>query len=256
MVSSDLLLMLLADARLPTAGHTQSAQLEPAVTAGLGAAEVPAFMDLRLRTVTRVEAATAVVALHHFRVGLALDPVELAWAARTPSAAMRATSRTMGRALGRIVRRLWPEHPAVRAIGAGGPQPGRVSAPVAGETAMPVSGAVSRASRPPGSSPVPTPPRAVVLAAAADACALSPLALARLVGYDDVQTVAAAALKLLPLDPAEVARWVLAALPAVDELAAEVAYLTSPGEIPAAGAPLIEAWAQAHATAPRRLFSA
>ena len=35
----------------------------------------------------------------------------------------------------------------------------------------------------------------------------SPVALAHLVGYDDVQTVTAASLKLLPLDPTEVAAW-------------------------------------------------
>ncbi|MBC9226608.1 urease accessory protein UreF [Aeromicrobium sp. 636] len=219
MTSPDLMLMLLADARLPTAGHTQSAQLEPAVESGLTPAQVPAFMALRLDTVTRVEAATAVVALHHVRAGLSLDAVEVAWAARTPSAAMRATSRSMGRALTRLVSRLWPAHATL-------------------------------ASLPRGTS------RAVVLGAAADAARLDARALARLVGYDDVQTVAAAALKLLPLDPAEVAAWVLAALPRVDRLAADVAPLTTPAGIPAAGAPRIEAWAQAHAATTRRLFSA
>lgn len=219
MTSSDLFLMLLADARLPTAGHTQSAQLEPAVEAGITAREVPEFLALRLATVTRVEAATAVVALHHLRQGWPLEPVELAWAARTPSAAMRTTSRSMGRALLRLLTRLWPEHAGIAALRRGAS-------------------------------------RAVVLAAAGDACGLSPTELARVVGYDDVQTVAAAALKLLPLDPADVAGWVLDALPAIDRLAADVAPLTEPAAVPAAGAPLIEAWAQAHAHTTRRLFSA
>jgi urease accessory protein len=35
-----------------------------------------------------------------------------------------------------------------------------------------------------------------------------------------------------------------------------VAPLTVPGSIPASGAPQIEAWAEAHAVATRRLFSA
>ena len=215
----DLFLMLLADARLPTAGHTQSASLEPAVGHGLRAEDVAGYIDLRLRTVTRVEAATGVVALHHLRQGMLIDPVELAWAARTPSAAMRATSRGMGRAFLRIAVRLWPDHPSLRIVG-------------------------------PGTS------RAVVLAAAADACGLSPLALAKLIGYDDVQTVASAALKLLPLDPADAAVWVRDALPSVERLAAEVAALIDPAAIPAAGAPQIEAWAEAHVAATRRLFSA
>lgn len=219
MTSPDLLLMLLADARLPTAGHTQSAQLEPAVEEGLDAAHVPAFVSLRLATVTRVEAATAIVALHRMRHGLPLEEVELAWAARTPSSAMRATSRAMGRALLRLVSRLWPEHAVIASLSRGAS-------------------------------------RAVVLAAAGDAAGLDATALARLIGYDDVQTVVSAALKLLPLDPADVAGWVLAALPEVDRLAARVAHLTTPDGIPAAGAPRIEAWAQAHAATTRRLFSA
>lgn len=218
-VPPDLLLMLLADARLPTAGHTQSGGLEPAVADGVGAAEVPQYIDLRLRTVTRVEAATAVVALHHLREGLPLLDVEAGWAARTPSAAMRATSRSMGRAMLRLVRRLWPDEPSVQSLATGSP-------------------------------------RALVLAAAADACGLAPVALARLVGYDDVQTIASAALKLLPLDPADVSGWVLEALPGVDRLATAVAPLTMPAAIPASGAPQIEAWAQAHARTTRRLFSA
>ncbi len=219
MPSPDLLLMLLADARLPTAGHTQSAGLEPAVVDGLRSHDVADYIDLRLRTVTRVEAATAVVALHHLRQGHRVADVEVAWAARTPSAAMRATSYAMGRAQLRIVRRLWPSHPSVVAL------EGRA-------------------------------PRAIVLAVAADAAGLNPVALARLVGYDDVQTVASAALKLLPLDPAEVAAWVLAALPRVDEVAVDVAHLIEPSGIPASGAPQIEAWAEAHAQADRRLFNA
>lgn len=219
MTSPDLLLMLLADARLPTAGHTQSAGLEPATVAGVPASEVPAYLRLRLATVARVEAASAVVALHHVRQGFALDEVEAAWAARTPSPAMRTASRAMGRALRRTATRLWPEHSELAGL-------------------------------------APLTPRAIVMAAVADACGLSPAALARLVGYDDVQTVAAAALKLLPLDPAEVSGWVLDALPLVDALAAEVAALTLPGAIPVSGAPQIEAWAEAHAVATRRLFSA
>lgn len=208
----ELLLMLLADARLPVAGHTQSAGLEPAVVDGLD--DVPSYLALRLATVTRVEAATAVVALHHLRAGHGLDAVEAAWAVRTPSPAMRATARSTGRALQRLAGRLW------------------------------------QVDLPPGT------PRSIVLAACADRCGLSPASLARLIGYDDVQTVCSAALKLLPLDPAATTRWALDALPLVAALAAEAAPLTAPEEIPAASAPQIEAWAEAHAVTTRRLFSA
>lgn len=218
-LASDLVLMLLADARLPVAGHTQSAGLEPAVAAGLR--DVPGYLRTRLTTVTLVDAATSVVALHHLRQGMPLAPVEEAWAARTPSAAMRRTSRGQAKALLRLARRLWPD-----------------AAPIATVVA------------------IDEPSRPAVLAACAAVTGLPPCSLARLVGYDDVQTVGSAALKLLPLDPADVACWVHDALPAVEELAEGVAGLTLPADIPAAGAPQLEAWAEAHARTTRRLFSA
>lgn len=214
--SPELLLMLLADARLPVAGHTQSAGLEPAVAGGLGPADVPDYMATRLATVTRVEAATAVVALHCARQGGDLAAVEAAWAARTPSAALRRSSRAQARALRPLVSRLWPDAPPV------------------------------------GTSPS----RSVVLACAAHACGLSARSLARLVGYDDLQTIASAALKLLPLDPATTTRWVYDALPLVDGLAEDVSSIVDPSDIPASTAPRIEAWAEAHAATERRLFSA
>lgn len=220
-IPSDLLMMLLGDARLPVAGHTQSAGLEGAVQHGLTTAEVPLYIAARLSTVVRVEAGTAVVALHHLSRGLALDPVAQAWAARTPSPALRRASRTQARALVRVSSRLWPDvEPVARASGLVGA------------------------------------PRAVALAAAAVAVGLDSAALARLVGYDDVQTVASAALKLLPLDPVVVSAWVHDALPGVAEMADSVALLTDPARIPANAAPQIEVWAEAHARSTRRLFSA
>jgi urease accessory protein len=213
--------MLLADARLPVGGYTQSAGLEPALADGLDPADVPGYLALRLATVVPVEAGTAVVGLHALRHGLSLEPVEHAWAARTPSAAARATSRGLARGLLRLAGTLWPAAPALREVAA-----------------------------------LTAPPRALVLAALAAEHALSPAALARLVGYDDVQTVTAAALKLAPLDPAVATRWTWEALPRVDAVAARVATLTDPADVPATTAPRIEAWAEAHARTTRRLFSA
>jgi len=214
-------LLLLADARLPVAGHTQSGNLEPALRDGLRPADVPGYLVTRLRTVTRVEAATAVVTLHRLRGGEPLDAVLAAWAARTPSPAMRANAHAMGAAHLRLARSLWPGCAGLRAV-----------------------------------ADLPAVPRAVAVGVVADAATLPPGALARLVGYDDVQTVAAAALKLAPLDPAETTRWVLGALPEIERLAVAVAGLTDPEDIPASGAPQIEAWAEAHARQTRRLFSA
>jgi urease accessory protein len=219
-MSADLLLMLLADARLPTAGHTQSAGLEPAIAHGLIAAEIPGYCRTRLSTVTTVEAATAVVAARALAAGPAdLRAIEAAWAARTPSPAMRATSRTLARGLTRLAGRLWPGvRDSVAAMAA--------------------------------------PCRAVVLGAIAADIGLPPLQLARLVGYDDVQTVVAAALKLLPMDPVDATEWAWRLVPDIDALAERVAHLTEPDDIPAPSAPQIEQWAEAHARATRRLFSA
>ena len=67
----------------------------------------------------------------------------------------------------------------------------------------------------------PTPSRrgALVLGAIAAETGLPAVELARVVAYDDVQTVLAAALKLLPLDPADATAWCVELLPDVDRLA-------------------------------------
>ncbi|MBG6095701.1 urease accessory UreF family protein [Nocardioides luteus] len=220
-MSENLLMMLLADARLPVAGHTQSGQLEAAVRSGLTAEQVPVFMRSRLASVVRVEAGTAVVGLHRLRAGLPLEQVLDAWAARTPAAPMRDTSRTLGRALLRLVRRLFPDSPHVAEVAA-----------------------LERPCRP------------LVLAAAAATGGLAPASLGRLVAYDDLQTVASAALKLLPLDPLDATSWVHDLLSEAERLATEVAPLTDPHQIPAPSAPQLDLWALAHADTTRRLFSA
>lgn len=220
-VGPELVAMLLADARLPVAGHTQSAGLEPALADGLQPAEVPLYLALRLTTVVAIEAGTAVVALHRMRAGEDLACVVDAWTARTPSRALREASRLQGRAFLRLLVRLWPDHPSVRLV-----------------------------------REVAAAPRPVLLAAAADAGGLSPATLARVIGYDDIQTVVAAALKLMPMDPLTATAWVLGAGAELEAMVAAVHPLTTPDRIPRAGAPQIEAWAESHAVTTRRLFRA
>lgn len=223
-MSAELVAMMLADGRLPTGGHTQSAGLEPAVRAGLGAdgnqlAEVEEYARDRLRTVTRVEAGVAVVARHLALTGSPVQAAEHAWAARTPSQVLRAASRRQGRAYVRLAARIWPA----------------VLEQLAGDTEVARPVAVG------------------VVAAATD---LSAEQTARLIGYEDAQTVVAASLKLLPVDPAEAAGWLIALHPDVELLVAEVAPLTSTQDIPAYGAPLVDMFAHAHATQRMRLFHA
>jgi urease accessory protein len=205
--------LLLADARLPVAGHTQSGSLEPAFAAGLD--DVPAYLGLRLATVVRTEAATAVVTLAHLRRREGLDAVHDAWAARTASAAMRDTSRELGRGLLRLAGQLWELPPLLTGL-----------------------------------------PRPMVLGGIAHVTGLSAAALAEVIAYDDVQTVASAELKLRPLDPAVATGWVVSTMPLISALVADVAGLDSPVAIPATNSPWIEQLAEDHAVATRRLFRA
>ena len=223
--------MLLADARLPTGAHTQSAGLEPAIRAGLPAESIPAYLRARLRTVTTVEAGAAVVArlrtltrTEDLAAGLA--EVDQAWRARTVSPAMRETAALLGRGYARLLSRMWPAAPAVAAL------------------------ATLRGTCRAGTS------RAVVLGVAAALAGLSEDQLVRLIGYEEAQTVAAAALKLEPLDPLDATGWVIEVQPEIERMVDDLSSITDVADIPAVGAPLIEQWAEIHATTTQRLFRA
>ncbi|BDZ42367.1 urease accessory protein UreF [Paraoerskovia sediminicola] len=223
--SPDLVLALLADSRLPVGGHTQSGGLEPAMAhAGLVADDVPAFVRGRLATVVAVEAGTAVVARHVTltapdRPGPSLDDVTAAWAARTPSRALRDVSRQLGRGFLRLARTLWPGDARLDALGR-------------------------------------TPPRPVALGVVAALAGLDAARLVRLCGHDDVATVCAAVLKLDPLDPVRTTAWTLAAHADVERLVGRVAHLTGPDDIPSTSAPAVEHLSLLHHRTPRKLFHA
>lgn len=263
MGNAELVAMMLADGRLPTGGHTQSAGLEPAVRAGLGAdgnhlGDVPAYARDRLRTVTRVEAAVAVVTRHQILTSPSrvdwLPPdspsrerrlgstdrsprlggttlarpgpeagnagrIEGVWGARVGSQVLRGVSRRQGRLLGRLARRVWPGVAEY----------------------LPVDGEV---------------PRPIVLGVVGAVAGLSAEQVARVVGYDDVQTVMSASLKLLPVDPADAAVWLAGLHDEIERLVKDVAPLTDPDDIPADGAPLIDLFAHQHAIERMRLFHA
>jgi urease accessory protein len=227
------LALLLADGRLPTGAHTQSAGVEPALANGMRLHQVPDYLVVRLQTVTEVEAATAVVARHRWLNGPigrwdAMVQVDLAWRVRTVSDALRDASDQLGRSYLRTAGAVWDlaalEQPGVQPTGA-----------------TPHQGVWCRA---------------VVVGAAAAEAGLSAPETARLVGFEDVQTVIAAALKLEPFDPAVAVGWSVAAAGEVEQLVGRVSGLTGADEIPAHGAPLIEEWGQRHRNAQRRLFRA
>jgi urease accessory protein len=223
------LALLLADGRLPTGAHTQSAGVEPALNHGMTLDRVPDYLRVRLATVTEVEAAAAVVARRLWldnaetaptSVALvtAMTAVDAAWRVRTLSDALREASDLLGRSYLRTASAVWALQPLVEA--------GRSWC------------------------------RAVVMGATAAVAGLEADELARVVGFEDVQTVIAAALKLDPFDPAHGVRWAAAAGGEVEALVARVTGLTTLAEIPAYSAPLVEEWGQLHRTTERRLFRA
>ncbi|MCF8608211.1 urease accessory protein [Gordonia sp. HY442] len=212
------LAMLLADARLPTGGHAYSAGMEPALTSGMPPADARDLLRARARTTSQVEAGTAVLARHRVLVGAPLQAVQDAWAARTPSPAVRDASAAHARGYLRLARRLWP---------------------AAEYAALPEK-----------------PCRAVVLGMVAAAAGLPAEDLVRLVIYDEAATAAAALLKLDPRDPAETTAWILDACAAAEPTVAQIAAVTDPAAVPASGAPHSEQWAQTHARLTQRLFRA
>ncbi|MEW1988363.1 urease accessory UreF family protein [Brevibacterium casei] len=227
--ASATLMMLVADARLPAGAHVSSNSVEAGLRQDLTPAEVPAYMRARMRTVVRVEAGTAVVTRHAVRsagagtdehpdLAQALESITDEWAARTPSPALREIAEVLGAGLRRVAVVLWPQLAGV----------------------LPRRGC----------------PRPLVLGAIAAVAEVSAADLVRIVAYDDAQTVAAATLKLEPMDPIRATGWVLEACTAIECFVADLATLTVPAAIPAAGAPLIEDWAEVQSALPRRLFRA
>ncbi|MER8084646.1 urease accessory protein UreF [Streptomyces sp. NPDC058316] len=215
--------LLLGDGRLPVGAYTYSAGLEPAVAAGLTRDGVPVLLRARLRTAAVTEAAAAVLALRAARQDpVDYGPVQQALAARTPVAPLREASATLGRGVHRLARRLAPDHPAVTALSAVRPRP----------------------------------LRPVTLGALGAVMKVSEEELAYGVVYDELQTIASAALKLLPGDPLDTVAWILAA--ETDATAAVTAALAvrTPAALPARTPLLTEQWALEHAPRERRLFLA
>lgn len=215
--------LLLADGRLPTGGHAHSAGLEPALRAGLRPDEIPSYLRARLHTVGRVEAATAVLARRAAAGELTVSLVQLqsAYDARTSSAALRAASAQLGRGLSRLAQRLWPDAPAIGELAA-------MAAPC----------------------------RPVAFGVVAAVAGLDDLRTARTALYDDLQTAACAAPKIIPIDPVEPVRWVLDLTDVVERVVALAVAVTGFGDLPALTAPLVEQWSLEHSHRQRRIFYA
>lgn len=219
MVAASTVALLLADARLPSGGHAHSSGLEPALLGGMSPSAVADFLALRAQTTALVDAGTAVAAMHAVLDGdgSRLGAVETAWAARTPSRAMREASRELGRGLLRLARRIWPAAHGLDQL-------------------------------------ADMPPRPLVLGIIAAEVGMAADELVRLTVYDDLASAVAALLKLEPRDPADGVALVLDSCASIEPFIPSVAAVWSPDDIPALSAPQAEAWAEQHAVTQRRLF--
>jgi urease accessory protein len=99
-------------------------------------------------------------------------------------------------------------------------------------------------------------PRPIALGVVAAAAGLTSEETALLALYDDASTVASAALKLLPLDPAVTARWVAQLAPGMQLAARAIAADETPlEELPAPAAVALELAAPVHLQSRERLFA-
>jgi urease accessory protein len=136
-----------------------------------------------------------------------LDPVAREWAARCPNHVLREHALRLGGQLLRTARTVWPD----------------------------------------AALPAPPLPRPIVLGAVCAATGLDDEHAAAVALYDDVATVAAAALKVLPLDPALATRWLAELAPEIAALAARLAGDRRPlAEQPGPAAPALDETALIH----------
>ncbi len=101
-------LLTLADSRLPAGAHVHSGGVEEAVTSGLvtNLDTLEAFLRRRIRSTGLI---TASIAAAVQRNELSPDAADHETDARIPAPAAREASRSQGRGLARLARRVWPD---------------------------------------------------------------------------------------------------------------------------------------------------
>jgi urease accessory protein len=208
-------LLLLTDGRFPDGAHAHSHGLEAAVDAGRVSDTTTLADYVTCRLWTTGRTDAATARL----AAAGVDPTGLdaAWCVRTPSEAARQTSRSLGRSLTRTAARVVPDHPIRLTDG-----------------------------RPP------VQPIAFGLLATAVGCDPDQAALASVHGA--AATLTAAGLRLLSLDPFDVAALLHDLRPTVAEVAASTAACTGPSDLPHASTPFAEIDVEHQYALPTRLF--
>jgi urease accessory protein len=235
----DALLLLLLDGRSPAGAHSHSGGMEAAVTAGQvrDLAEVEAFCRGRLRTHGRVAAAFAAAACSVW-LGPApgTDPAsrpaprpswdvfDAEFSARTPSEAMRASSRQLGSGLLRLLRAMLP----------------------AVDLTTPWVGCES-----------PAPHHPLVLGAGVALGGGDPALAARAAALGVCTGPASAAVRLLGLDPYGVQGLLARLAPEIDDCGSHAlaSAVSEPQSLAADGAPALDLSADYHLRTEVRLFA-
>jgi urease accessory protein len=229
-------LLLLADSRFPAGAHAMSGGLEAAAAAGRvhDAASLRMFLVGRLHTGGLTAAAFAACACQADRADL-LAELDHEYDVRLAAGQARTASRRHGRQFARAARAAWP-----------GPRFDLLAEALPAETLPAEQG----------------PHHPIALGVACAAAGLPAEDAASCAVHGTLEVPAQAAVRLLGLDPVEVAALLAGLAPTADRIAARaltsarMALLRSdPGLLPALGAPLLDLAAQDHATWEVRLFA-
>lgn len=208
-------LLFLADGRFPDGAHAHSHGLEAAVDAGRVHDAGSLAEYVLCRLWTTGRLDAATARLA--AAGVDGDALDAAWCVRTPSAAARATARALGRSLARTAAQLTPDRPVVLSDGRPPVQP-------------------------------------VAFGQLADAIGCSPDETALASAHATAATLTAAGLRLLALDPFDVAAVVLDLRRDVDGVAASTIGLVDEAGLPHASTPFAEIDVELQRTRRLRLF--
>lgn len=230
--AAPLALLLLGDGRFPAGGHAHSAGAESAVADGriTDLDSLEAFVVGRLSSAGLSDAALAAATLRRLRacaddrsIRDLLGLLDAEADARIPAEPLRAASRRLGRQLVRVSTRCWPSALLVSLLDE-----------LPDGTHLPVA-----------------------LGTVGLAAGLEPVDVAGLTVHHTVTTPAQAALRLLGLDPYEVAALTVRVGERATAVVGEaVAWSTAPlADLPARTGPLVEIAAVEHRTWDHRLFA-
>jgi urease accessory protein len=226
------LALLLADARYPAGGHAHSGGIEQAVDSGAIASitALRSFLEGRLTTAGAM-VAFAAASLCHKAMATEIDRLPALWdeadhelSARLPSPASRSTSRRIGGQLLRSGVEVFPG-PILLSLGATRGKEG--------------------------------PHHPVVLGAVGATAALTPHATALVAAYSSVAGPAAAAIRLLGLDPLAVTGIIAGLGPTIDDIADSAAAEDHRPLrlLPSFASPALDLLTEMHSRREERLFA-